>query len=100
MKDIKYIVKQIREELDGAEHYAKVAAKIKDTRSSDASTYAEMARQELGHVDGLHKMAVRLIEKAKADGTMTPPAMQAVWDWEHEQMIDRVAQIKSLLSMV
>lgn len=100
MKDIKYIVKQIREELEGAESYAKAAAKLKETRGSDASTYAEMARQELGHVDCLHKMAVRLIEKAKADGTTTPPAMQAVWDWEHEQMIDRVARIKSLLSMV
>ncbi len=100
MKDIKYIVQQIREELEGAENYAKAAAKIKDTRSSDASTYAEMARQELGHVDGLHKMAMRLIENAKSEGAATPPAMQAVWDWEHEQMIDRVARIKSLLSMV
>ena len=63
------------------------------------NTYAEMARQELGHVDSLHNMAVRMIEKEKALDQQVPPAMQAVWDWEHEQMIDRVARIKSLLSM-
>ena len=30
MKEIKYIVKQIREELEDAEKYAKAAAKLKD----------------------------------------------------------------------
>ena len=54
---------------------------------------------ELGHVDSLHKMGVRMIDKEKELGQQIPPAMQAVWDWEHEQMIDRVARIKSLLSM-
>ena len=99
MKEIKDIVKQIREELEAADRYAKEAAKIKEVRSTDSSTYAEMARQELGHVDSLHNMAVRMIEKEKALDQQVPPAMQAVWDWEHEQMIDRVARIKSLLSM-
>ena len=99
MKEIKDIVKQIREELEAAERYAKEAAKLKDVRSTDSSTYAELARQELGHVDSLHKMAVRMIEKEKERGQQVPPAMQAVWDWEHEQMIDRVGKIKTLLSM-
>ena len=100
MKEIKHIVENIREELDGAEHYAKTAAKLKDLNSADASAYAEMARQELGHVDNLHKMAVRAIEKQRASGVTPPAAMQAVWDWEHEKMIDRVSRIKALLSSV
>ena len=99
MKEIKYIVKQIREELEDAEKYAKAAAKLKDTNSTDASTYSELARQELSHVDSLHKMAVRMIEKKKESGVEVPPAMQAVWDWEHEQMIERVGKIKTLMSM-
>lgn len=99
MKEIKHIVENIREELEGAEHYAKTAAKLKDLNSSDAAAYADMARQELGHVDNLHKMAVRAIEKQKAAGVAAPPAMQAVWDWEHEMMMDKVAHIKTLLSM-
>ena len=99
MKEIKHIVENIREELEGAEHYAKVAAKLKSDNPTDSSVYADMARQELGHVDALHKMAVRAIEKQRATGAMVPTSMQAVWDWEHEMMMDRVAHIKTLLSM-
>lgn len=100
MKDIKHIVLEIHEELDDAEKYAKEAAKLKDTRPTDATTYAELSRQELGHVDQLHKMAVRMIDRQRESGAAVPEAMQAVWDWEHDQMIDRVARVKTLLSMV
>jgi hypothetical protein len=99
MKEIKHIVENIREELEGAEKYAKIATKMKATNSTDASVYADMARQELNHVDNLHKMAVRAIEKKKADGITPPAAMQAVWDWEHEKMMEEMARIKMLLSM-
>ena len=99
MKEIKHIVEDIREELEGAEHYAKVAAKLKTEDPTNASIYADMARQELGHVDNLHKMAVRAIDKQKAAGVVPPASMQAVWDWEHEMMMDKVAHIKTLLSM-
>ena len=99
MREIKHIVENIREELEGAEKYAKIAAKMKADDSTSASVYAEMARQELGHVDNLHKMAVRAIEKQKAAGVVVPPAMQAVWDWEHENMVEHTARIKTLLNM-
>lgn len=99
MREIKDIVKDIREELEGAEHYAKTSAKLKNEDSSNASIYADMARQELGHIDNLHKMAVRAIEKQKASGVIPPAAMQAVWDWEHDNMMEKVARIKMLLSM-
>ena len=99
MREIKHIVENIREELEGAEKYAKIAAKMKTDDSTSASVYAEMARQELGHVDNLHKMAVRAIEKQKAAGVVVPPAMQAVWDWEHGNMVEKASQIKMLLAM-
>ena len=99
MKEIKYIVEDIREELKGAEHYAKIAAKLKAEHSSNASVYAEMARQELGHVDELHKMAVKAIERQRDEGVTPPAAMQAVWDWEHENMMEKTAKIRTLLAM-
>lgn len=99
MREIKHIVEDIREELEGAEKYAKIAAKMKTEDSTNASVYAEMARQELGHVENLHKMAVRAIEKQRAAGVMPPAAMQAVWDWEHENMVEKTARIKTLLNM-
>jgi rubrerythrin len=100
MKRIKHLVEDIREELEGAEHYAKLAMKMKDEAPSDASLYAEMSRQEMEHVNKLHTMAVRLIEKQRQSGVTPPAAMQAVWDWEHEKMIEHLARIKHMLSMV
>lgn len=99
MKIIKHIVEDIREEMEGAEHYAKLATEYKDTDRELADNYAKMANVELDHVNLLHGQAVRLIKEQKAAGVETPAAMQAVWDWEHGKMIDTVARIKTMLSM-
>ena len=97
MKMIAEIVEDIREELDGAEHYAKKATQYKGMDDRISSMYSTMAAQELSHVDTLHEQAVRLIQAQKADGHEVPAGMQAVWDWEHSHLMDRVARIKVLL---
>ena len=97
MKMIAEIVEDIREELEGAEHYAKKATQYKGIDERLASTYATMSSQELSHVDTLHTQAVRLIQDQKDSGKEVPDGMQAVWDWEHSHMMDRVARIKVLL---
>ena len=81
MKIIKCIVEDIREEAEGAEHYAK------------------MAETEIGHVNTLHEHAVRLIKAKKSTGAEVPSTMQAIWDWEHGKMVDCMARVKALLSM-
>ena len=57
----------------------------------------DMGTQELSHVDVLHEQAVRLIQAQRSEGKEVPAGMQAVWDWEHSHMMDRVARIKVLL---
>lgn len=99
MKLIKELVCDIHDELEGAEHYAKKAALYKDTEKAVADNYARMAEAELGHVNSLHEQAVRIIKDYRAAGNEPPTAMQAVWDYEHEQQIDKVASVKMLLSM-
>ena len=98
MKVIKTLVEDIRDEMEGAEHYAKLATQYKDEDRLLAENYAKLAEIELGHVNSLHDQAVRLIKEQKAAGVETPVSMQAVWDWEHEKMVDEVAKIKMLLS--
>ena len=100
MKEIKEIVEEIRDEVEGAKHYAEQAAKLKDTDTTRSEMYAEMARQELTHIDKLHSMAVKKIEAQREGGYEAPAAMQAVWDWEHEKMIKHVAKIRAMLDMV
>lgn len=99
MKIIKHIVEDIREEMQGAEHYAKLATQYKDEDRTLADNYAKMAEAELCHVNALHDQAVRLIKEQKAAGVETPASMQAVWDWEHGKMVDTVARIKTMLNM-
>lgn len=99
MMEIKEIVEDIWEELEGAEHYAMKAIKEKGMDTNAMNKYAEMSRQELAHVDNLHKMAVDMINKHKAAGHEAPAAMQAVWDWEHDKMMRRAAKIRAMLDM-
>lgn len=99
MKQIAIIAKDIREELEGAEHYAKLATMYKDTDKTLADTYATMASQELVHVDALHGQAVRLIREFRAEGNTPPAGMQAVWDWEHEKMVEDMTRVKMMLDI-
>ena len=48
----------------------------------------------------LHAQAERLIKAYMDKGETPPPAMQAVWDWEHEKMIDTRARIKMMQDQI
>ena len=100
MQVIRDLAEEIRDELDGAGEYAKKAAHFKGTDDSLAAMYSEIAGQELGHVDKLHSKAMEIIKKYRAEKGDPPKAMQAVWDWEHKAMIQRMAEIKGMLEML
>ena len=72
MKQIKCLVKDIRDEMEGAEHYAKLAVQYKDTDRTLADTYAKMSEAELGHVDLLHSQAVRSYKGTARGGLRSP----------------------------
>ena len=85
--------------MEGAMHYAKRAMEYKDSDRERADKYAEMAKTEMSHAETLHTMAVKMIQKYVMEGGTAPAAMKAVWDWEHEKMIDEMGRVKSLLDM-
>lgn len=97
MKEIATIVELIKEELGGAENYAKLSIINKDTDATLSEVYAKLAKEELGHVNALHAQVVRLIKAKNAAGVETPRGMQEVWDWEHAQLIDQETRIKTML---
>lgn len=99
MKIIKMLVEQIEDEACGAEEYAKLAVQYKDEDKILADNYARMAEVELQHVDLLHAQVVRIIKAWQAKGNETPPAMQAIYDWEHQKSIDHIARVKTMLAM-
>lgn len=96
MKEIAMIADDINEELQGAEHYAKLATQYKLTNKPLAETCATMATQELNHVDMLHTQVAAMIKEVRAKET--PPAgMMDVWNYMHEKHIDMVVRVKALL---
>ncbi len=98
MKEIKMLAGHIREEMNDAETYAKLALKYRDDDRNLSQTFEKLAEQELDHADMLHAQASRLIKERKENGETPPVAMSAVWSWEHENMMDCVARVKVLLS--
>ena len=98
MKEIKMLAGHIREEMNDAETYAKLALRYKDDDRSLSQTFEKLAEQELDHADMLHAQASRLTKERKENGETPPVAMSAVWSWEHENMMDCVARVKVLLA--
>lgn len=96
MKKIKWLVEQITEELEDAEKYAECAMAQKDDDRELATTYHRLAEQELEHSHALHAQVVRII---KEHGLEPPLVMKAIWDWEHDKMVEREREVKMLLEM-
>lgn len=96
MHKIKCLVKDMHGELDAAERYTRHALKFKEEDKELAETYARVARQELEHCELYHTQAVRVIREYNKE---PPEAMQAVWDFEHERIMERTAKIKVELQM-
>lgn len=99
MKELKEVIHDIHEKLDCAEMYAKEAVKHKEQYPALAAVYYRIATDDLAHMDMLHKQAVDMVDEKKRNGREVPMAMQAVWDWEHEKMMDETADVKRLLDM-
>lgn len=99
MKIIKMLSEQIMDESNSAEDYAKLAIQYKDEDKVLADNYAKMAEVELQHVDALHTQVVRIIKAWQAKGNETPPAMDVIYQWQHEMQIDHVARVRTLLNM-
>ena len=99
MKKIAEIVKDIRSELEGAQNYAKQAYQYKREDKALADAFATVASQELEHVNMLHSQVVRAIQEERAAHGEPPEAMLLVWNWEHEDIMDKTARVKAMIEM-
>lgn len=100
MKKIANMVKDIKGEIEGADHYGKMALQYKTDDKPLSDVYSALASQELEHVTKLHDSIIRVINEYRAKNGDPPAPMMAVWNWEHEEMVERVTKVKSLLEMV
>ena len=79
--------------------YAKSAVHYREEYPDLARVYADMAEQELTHANKLHDFVVKFINEVRR--TKEPPAyMLEVWEEEHNEIIEEVAQTKAMIAMI
>lgn len=99
MKKIGKLVKHIECELNLAGCYAEKYIECRaDGDSQMANIYRDMAQNNMSNADGLHNMAVTVIDKIKAVYIPTPE-MQEKWDETHRHYVEKATEIKRMLTM-
>lgn len=99
MKEIKEVATDIREMLEEAECYAREANKHKTQYPELARVYNQISMSRVSEINSLHDQVTNLIDRTKRDGQEVPASMLAIWDWEHDLMIEKMADIKRLQDM-
>ena len=99
MKIIKKLSKQISDEIEGMEDYAKCALEWRKTDPELSKAYYDMAKAEHTHAQRLHELVMRKIEEAKASGIEPPQSMLNAWEDKHRELIEKSAMAKVYLDM-
>jgi rubrerythrin len=94
MKIIKELSEMIEDEIEGAEHYAKLAVMHKGDMPVLAKTFYDISTDEMRHVDLLHSEVVKLIEEHRKTKGEPPASMLAVYDYLHERHIEKAKEVK------
>lgn len=89
--DMREVLDDLFEEIEGSRHYAKLAIKLRDTDKERADGLMEMSRQEMGHAEKLHAQGVKIAKRYEDD-----VGVQAVWTYCREKAMDMMADVKAL----
>ena len=99
MKIIKRLSEMIDGEIKDAEKYAKCALNQKEEYPALADLFLRLSNEELNHMTLLHDAIVGMIADYRKEHGEPPPAMLAVYNYLHEQNIEKAADVKRLQAM-
>ena len=99
MKIIKVLTKKIEEEISDARSYAKMALEYREEYPEMARTLYNISLQEMDHMNQLHGEVTDLIKKYREQNGDPPADMLAVYNYLHEEQIEKAAEVKTLQAM-
>ena len=99
MKVIKVLSNKITEEICDAKAYAKLSVEYKDEYPELSRTLYNLSLQEMDHMNVLHKEVTELIRKYRETNGEPPEKMLAVYDYLHNEQIEKALEVKTLQSM-
>lgn len=105
MKRLTLYIDYIKEELESAEKYAKLALKAKEDGNTMLFDIAsKIAPIELEHSLLWHNLAVEEVRKEKetlkAKNIEIPKFMEYQWDKEHDYYTNKYTQVKYIIEML
>ena len=99
MKIIKVLSDKIKDELHDAKDYAEMANKYKSDYPELSRTLFTISTQEMEHMNLLHNEVAKIIAKYRETNGEPPSDMLAVYDYLHNEQIEKALEVKMLQSM-
>lgn len=97
MHKMKELARDLNDEIKGAEHYAKMAAKFKASDTELCRAFHSMAKQELGHATTIYEQMSRFVRDAEAKDAAAKEGIQAIWEVVQEWTTEWMAHVRIML---
>lgn len=97
MKTLKFLIEKMDDTLEEIEEYAEKAHVVRHDHKVLADCYIKVAEMHVSIYGMLHDRVVELIKEEHERGNVPHPAMAAIWEFEHEKLIKKLSDAKSLI---
>lgn len=93
------LMERIDDELQDACDYAKLALEYRATDPETASLFARLSGEETTHATALHDCVLGHMEAYRQKDLEVPVAIMAVYEYSHDQQIEKAERVKRYQSM-